>query len=335
MEEGPMRRSIFAAMAALFLTMVGTGHANADAKKDQYVNIGTAGIAGVYYPTGGFLCNMLNKSRQQYHTNIRCTVESSGGSAANLRAMAAGDMSVALAQSDNVRDAQEGARTFQGAKPFKDLRFVMSIYPEAMQIVTRPDTGIKSFADLKGRKVNTANPGSGTQTTLYFVLDKAYHTTASKYFGQETKLTAREFVKGLCDKDYDAYIYLTGLGSATVIEAASTCGGHLVPWQDDALNKFLSENKQYRPVLVPKGTYSDQQADVPTWGEITDLVATKDVPDDVIYYLVKSVFDHFEDFKKLHPAYSSMTREASATLGQVVPYHPGALKFYREVGLIK
>jgi TRAP transporter TAXI family solute receptor len=249
--------------------------------------------------------------------------------------MAAGDMTVALVQSDNARDAYDGARTFEGSKPFTDLRFVMSIYPEAMQIVTRADTGIKSSAYLKGRAVNTANPGSGTQTTLYFVLDKAYQTTATKYFGKESQLTAREFVKGLCDRDYDAYIYLTGLGSSTVIEAASSCGGQVVPWQDDALNKFLAEHKQYQRVVIPKGTYSGQQADVVSWGEITDVVATKNVPDDVIYYLVKAVFAHFEDFKKLHPAYGAMTREAAATSGQVVPYHPGALKFYREVGLVK
>jgi TRAP transporter TAXI family solute receptor len=195
-------------LGAILLASAASGPAGA-AEKVQYLNIGTAGIAGVYYPTGGFICNLLNQTRQEYRTNIRCTVESTGGSAANLRAMAAGDMTVALVQSDNARDAYEGARTFAGSTPFTDLRFVMSIYPEAMQIVTRADTGIKSFADLKGRAVNTANPGSGTLTTLYFVLDKAYQTTAAKYFGKESQLTAREFVKGLCDRDYDAYIYLT------------------------------------------------------------------------------------------------------------------------------
>ncbi len=303
-------------------------------KKPDYVNIGTASMGGSYYPTGGYICNVINKSRKKYGHNIRCSVESTGGSIANLRAIQAGDLNVGMAMASSQLSSWNGTGKMKNDGPNKNLRFLFSIVEEPMHLVARKDANIKSFADLKGKVVNTGSVGSGTEAQVYNIV-KRYGEKPEDFFKQETKLTTREQATALCDGKIDAFVWVTAVGAATITEAANTCDVDIVPLNDAVINEMVAERSDAAPMIIPAGAYKGLEEDVISWGAPGTVVASADVPEQTIYYLVKGVFDDIERFKQQSPMYKNLTREWAATAGKTAPYHPGALKYYKEVGLVK
>ncbi|MEM7226028.1 MAG: TAXI family TRAP transporter solute-binding subunit [Pseudomonadota bacterium] len=304
------------------------------AAEKKYVNIGTAGIGGGYYPTGGFICNVLNKSRKKYGHKIRCTVESTGGSVANLRSIQAGEMDVAIAQSDWQFHSWNGTNKFQEDGKNEDLRFLFSLHADTVHVVANADVEGHEFKDLGDKIVNIGNVGSGTEATVITAL-KQYDATPESYFKQATRLTSREQAQALCDGKIDAYIYPTGITAATVTEATNTCDTKIMDWDDTPIKALVDETPYYGYVTIPGGTYKGQPDDVSTWGLVATVVASADADEEVIYYLTKSVFDNYEDFKKQSTLYVGITREASVTNGKTAPLHPGAERYFKEVGLIQ
>ncbi|MSP67449.1 MAG: TAXI family TRAP transporter solute-binding subunit [Alphaproteobacteria bacterium] len=322
----------FVTVGVLLVAAPDPGHAQ---QKSTFVNIGTAGIGGAYYPTGGYICNLLNRSRQQYGHNIRCTVESTSGAAANLKALHAGDLDVILTQSDTLIDAWEGTGNYKDTGPVKKSRYGFATHVDAFHVATLPNKGVSSFAGLKGKVVNTSNPGTGTEVAIYKAFEK-YGVSAKQHFSQETKLTVREQAQALCDGKIDAFLYLTGLGAGTMQEAASTCNAIIVDWWDDAINGLVGDKRNgYLKMTFPVGVYPGQTKEVTSWGAVNMLILSETVPEEVGYFLTKAVFDNFEEFKKQAITYASITREWSAREGQAVPYHPGSLRYFKEVGLVK
>lgn len=317
--------------AALCLAAVISGSAVAAEK--QYVNIGTAGIGGGYYPTGGFICNVLNKSRKAFGHKIRCTVESTGGSVANLRSIQAGEMDVAIAQSDWQFHSWNGTNKFEEDGKNEDLRFLFSLHADTVHVVARADVQGSSFTDLKGKLVNIGNVGSGTEATVITALNQ-YDATPESYFKQATRLTSREQAQALCDGKIDAYIYPTGITAATVTEATNTCDTKILNWNDEPIRDLVDKTPYYGYITIPGGSYVGQPSDVKTWGLLATVVASADTDDDVIYYLTKAVFDNYEDFKKQSTLYVGITREGSVANGKTAPFHPGAERYFKEVGLI-
>jgi len=328
-----MMKKTVVLLAALTFLVAGIGIVHA-AGKPEYVNIGTASMGGSYYPTGGYICNITNKSRKKYGHNIRCSVESTGGSAANMRAIQAGDLNVGMAMASAQMDSWNGTGMFKPDGANKKLRFLFSIVEEPMHVVARKGENINSFKDLKGKVVNTGAVGSGTETQVFAIVQR-YGEKNETFFRQETKLTSREQATALCDGKIDAFVWVTAVGAATITEAANTCDIALVPLNDKVINKMVAERSDAAPMTIPAGSYRGQDEDVVSWGAPGTVVASADVPDETIYYLVKGVFDDIEKFKKQSPMYKSLTREWAATAGRTAPYHPGALKYYREVGLVK
>jgi TRAP transporter TAXI family solute receptor len=302
--------------------------------KKQFVNIGTASIGGSYYPTGGYICNVLNKSRKKLGHSIRCSVESTGGSVANLRSIQSGDLSVGIAMSAYQIQSYNGTGRFEKDGANKKVRFLFGIVEEPVHIVARKELNLKGFMDLEGKVVNTGAPGSGTEAMVYSML-KRYGKEAGTFFKQETKLTTREQAVALCDDKIDAFIWVTAVGAATITEASNTCKVALVPFSDDVVNRMLAKRPEAAAMVIPTGAYRGMDHDIVSWGTPGTVVASSDVPDDVIYYLVKGVFDDMETFKKQSPMYKNLTREWAVSAGKTIPYHPGAEKYYREVGLIK
>jgi len=327
-----MRKSVVL-LVALTLIVAGVGIVNA-AGKAEYVNIGTASMGGSYYPTGGYICNVTNKSRKKYGHNIRCSVESTGGSAANMRAIQVGDLNVGMAMASAQIDSWNGAGMFKPDGANKKLRFLFSIVEEPMHVVARKDANVKSFKDLKGKVVNTGAVGSGTETQVFEIV-KRYGETNKSFFKQETKLTTREQATALCDGKIDAFVWVTAVGAATITEASNTGEVEVVPLNDDVIKKMVADRSDAAAMVIPAGSYRGHDKDVVSWGAPGTVVASADVPDETIYYLVKGVFDDIEKFKKQSPMYKNLTREWAATAGRTAPYHPGALKYYREVGLVK
>ncbi len=326
-----MKKSLLLTIVCCFFLMAGN---SLGGEKPEYVNIGTASMGGSYYPTGGYICNVINKSRKKYGHNIRCSVESTGGSIANLRAIQTGDLNVGIAMASSQLSSWNGTGKMKADGPNKKLRFLFSIVEEPMHVVARKDANIKSFADLKGKVVNTGAVGSGTEAQVYNIV-RRYGEEPKSFFRQETKLTTREQATALCDGKIDAFVWVTAVGAATITEAANTCDVALVPLNDEVIQKMIAERSDAAEMIIPAGAYKGSDEDVLSWGAPGTVVASADVPEETIYYLVKGVFDDIERFKQQSPMYKNLTREWAASAGRTAPYHPGALKYYKEVGLVK
>ena len=321
-----LRRFGIAAAAVGALAM-----ADAASAQQKFVSIGTGGITGVYYPTGGAICRLMNKLRKE--TGIRCSVESTGGSIYNINAIRAGELEFGVAQSDWQYHAYNGTSKFKEQGPFKDLRAVFSIHPEPVTIVARDDSGIQNILDLKGKRVNIGNPGSGTRGT-WEVIEKALGWKRSD-LKLAAELKSAETGQALCDNKIDAYFWLVGHPSALTQETLASCASHLVDARAPALDKLVEERPYYSFATIPAGMYPGQDKDVQTWGVRATLVTSAKVPEEVVYTLVKAVFDNFDAFKKLHPAFAHLTEKEMISASLSAPLHPGAVKYYKERGWIE
>jgi len=276
---------------------------------------------------------MVNKTREEHGHDLRCTVEATAGSLGNLRAMAAGDLELALVNSEWLYASYNGEREFEG-QPMTEVRYLMGIHTDAWHVVVHPDSGIETLEDLRGKVVNTGNVGSGTEATVYLILEE-YGWDPAEVFAQETKLTSREQAQALCDGKIDAFLFSSGLPGPSITEATSVCGAKVLPWRDEVVERFLEKNPYFSLDVIPGGTYEGHPDDVPTWGIQSSLAATTRLSDDVAYHTVKAIFENFEEYVRQSPIFAAMTREGSAKRGQTAPYHPGALRYYEEVGLVE
>jgi TRAP transporter TAXI family solute receptor len=301
--------------------------------KTIYVTIGTGGITGVYYPTGGAIAKMVNSKRKEY--GIRATVESTGGSVFNVNAVMSGDLDFGVVQSDRQYQAVHGLAEWKDAGPQKDLRAVFSIHPESVTLVAAVDAGIKEIKDLKGKKVNIGNPGSGQRQNSIDALD-AEGINYEKDL-QAEGIKAAESAGLLQDGRIDAFFYTVGHPNGSILEATS--GKRKVRFIAIAgagVDKLLAKYPYYAKAVIPIEFYpnADNKKDVPTFGVKATFVTSAKVPDNVVYAITKEVFDNLDEFKKLHPAYSILTKE-NMLEGLSAPIHPGAMKYYKEAGLIK
>ncbi|MFL0985734.1 TAXI family TRAP transporter solute-binding subunit (plasmid) [Vibrio parahaemolyticus] len=301
------------------------------AAEETFVTIGTGGVTGVYYPTGGAICRLVNKSRAEH--GIRCSVESTGGSIYNINTIRAGELDLGIAQSDWQYHAYNGTSQFAENGPFKELRAVFSVHPEPFTVVARQDSNIKTFDDLKGKRVNIGNPGSGQRGTME-VLMKEYGWINDD-FKLVSELKAAEQSKALCDNKIDAMVYTVGHPSGAIKEATTSCDSNIVTVAGPKVDKLIADNSFYRVATVPGGMYRGSDNDVMTFGVGATFVSSTAVPEDVVYNVVKAVFENFDDFRRLHPAFANLKKEEMVKDGLSAPLHPGALKYYKEVGLIK
>ncbi len=325
------RRSFLAVLVALGFLVVTVFVPHQAQSKTIFVTIGTGGITGVYYPTGGAIAKIVNKKRNVY--GIRCTVESTGGSVFNINAVIAGDLDFGICQSDRQYQAWNGLAEWKDKGPQKDLRAVFSIHPESVTLVAADDAGIKTIQDLRGKRVNIGNPGSGQRQNAIDALENAGIDWKKDIKAESAK--AAEAPGLLQDGRIDAFFYTVGHPSGAIKEAtAGKRKVHFVPIT--GLDKLLAKYPYYAKAVIPIKFYPNatNKEDVPTFGVKATLVTSAKVPDNVVYAITKEVFENFDYFKTLHPAYSVLTKE-SMLEGLTAPFHPGALKYYKESGLIK
>jgi TRAP transporter TAXI family solute receptor len=326
-----MRKLLFIGIAIVFALALSMGSTPSVAQaKVTFVTIGTGGITGVYYPTGGAIAKMVNNKRKEY--GIRATVESTGGSVFNINAVLSGDLEFGVAQSDRQYQAWEGIEDWKDKGPQKDLRAVFSIHPETVDLIAAVDANINSLQDLKGKRVNIGNVGSGYRNNAIDAL-QANGLDFEKDFHAES-LKAAEAPGLIQDGRIDAAFYTVGHPSGYYKEA--TAGRRKVKFVPITNIESLLEKYPYYAkavtLVTEHYTGAANTEDVPTFGVKATFITSSKVPDKVVYAIVKEVFDNLEDFKKLHPAYSGLTRE-SMLEGLSAPLHPGALKYYKEVGL--
>lgn len=325
-----MKKRVLTVLVILSVVLTGFAGGQQDGKPArQFVTIGTGGVTGVYYPTGGAISKIVNKKFDEY--NLKVTVESTGGSVFNVNAIMAGDLEFGIVQSDRQAQAYNGEAEWADVGAQDKLRAVFSIHPESVTILAAEDAGINTIADLVGKTVNIGNPGSGNRGNAIDALENAGINWETDINAEGLK--ASEAAKMLQDNRIDAYFYTVGHPSGSFKEA--TAGRRKVKFVsiidiDDLLAKYSYYARSEIPVeFYPNATNTEN---VPTYGVKATLCTSSDVSDDVVYAITKEVFENFEEFKSLHPAYSTLTKESMLD-GLSAPIHDGAMRYFKEAGL--
>jgi len=312
-------------VGAMVVALGAAGAANA--AEQQLISIGTGGVTGVYYPTGGAICRLVNKGRKDH--GIRCSAESTGGSIYNINTIRAGELEFGVAQSDWQFHAYNGTSKFADKGKFSKLRAVFSVHPEPVTIIARDDSGIKNITDFKGKRINIGNPGSGTLGT-YEVIEKTMGWTRGD-LKLASQMKSAETGQALCDGKIDAYFWLVGHPSALTQESIASCATHLVNAVSPEISKLVADKPYYRVARIPAGMYNNKE-DITTFGVGATFVTSADVSEKVFYTVVKAVFDNFDGFKKLHPAFANLNEKEMIKDSLSAPLHPGAAKYYKERG---
>ncbi len=320
------RESLLGAVAALAL-VASTGPG---AAQQKFVTIGTGGVTGVYYAVGGAVCRLLNKDRAKH--GIRCSVESTGGSAFNINTIKAGELDFGMAQSDVQFNAVKGAGQYKD-KAYPELRAVYSVHPEPFTVLARKEAGVTKFEDFKGKRFNVGNPGSGTRASMEQLLGAMGWKLSD--FALASELKADEHGPALCDNKIDGFFYAVGHPSANIQDPTTTCGAKLVPLTGAAPDKLVKDFPYYAKATVPGGMYSGNPNPTETYGVLATLVTSAKTPDATVYELVKATFENFDEFKKLHPAFAKLDPAKMVKDGLSAPLHPGAVKYYKEKGWVK
>lgn len=313
-----MRIASFALIGILYLPALAA----------EFITIGTGGVTGTYYPTGGAICNLVNQYTKT--TQLRCSVEATNGSVYNINSIKNNELDFGLVQSDVVYQAANGIGTFKNQK-VKKLRSVMAIYPELLTLVTRRDANINSLADLKGKRINIGNLGSGQESSTNLLFRESNIDKATLKFASSLK--ASEMPDALRDNKIDGYFYMVGHPNTNIKEASDSVDIKLVSITGSNIYKLLQKYPYYTRASIPAGMYKGNPEETKTYGAKAVLVTNSKVSKKAVYTLVKAILSNFDTFKQLHPAYTHITKE-SLLDGLSAPLHKGAKQYFKEKGLL-
>jgi TRAP transporter TAXI family solute receptor len=320
-------KTVLLSLLVLFVAFV----APESRAQENIITIGTGSVTGVYYPAGGAICRLINRGRKEH--GYRCFVESTGGSIYNLRALRDGEITFGIVQSDWQYNAYRGEALFADGPPFRDLRSVFSLHSEMFTVAVSKNSNIKQFADLKGKRVNIGDAGSGMREMMQSLMDSHHWTKRS--FAEASELKPSDAAKELCDGKLDAMVFAAGHPNGLIQEVTGMCGAKLIPVEGAEIDKLLAANPFYAPTAIPGGMYQGNPQNTATFGVKATLVTTADADENAVYQLTKAVFDNFDSFKTLHFVFATLDKERMLTAGVVAPLHPGAVRYFREVGLMK
>ncbi|MBI5120533.1 MAG: TAXI family TRAP transporter solute-binding subunit [Rhodospirillales bacterium] len=313
-----MRKLAYLVAAALVATSM-------PVQAQQFVNVLTGGTSGVYYPMGNAMSNVFGKAMP----GAKVTVQATKASVENLNLLEAGRGELAFTLGDSLSSAWNGVEDAGFKAPLKKLRGVAGIYSNYIQIVSSQESGIKTLADLKGKRVSVGAPKSGTELNARAVFNAAglsYDDMKVQYlpFGESVEL--------MKNRQLDATLQSAGLGVASIRDLASTIAIHIVEIPPAVAAK--TGDAAYMPATIPPGTYLGQDRPIPTVSINNFLVTHQGVSDDTVYKMAKAVFENLPDLQAAHAAAKDIKLE-NAAKSMPVPLHPGAEKYYREKGLIK
>jgi TRAP transporter TAXI family solute receptor len=301
--------------------------------QEVFITIGGGDRSGVYFPAGLAMAKMLNAKRDVY--DIRATVESTDGATFNIDSILAGYMEFGMTQSDKLYQAFNGLAEWAEKGPQQELRAVFSLHHEALTLVAAVDAGINAMDDLKGKTVSIGNPGPSQHWTVTDALTASGLDPKRDFDAIE--VAASDAPALLQDQRIDAYFYTVGHPSETIRKALlGERQARLIPIAGPAIDQLISTHKYYIKATIPvMQLYPDaaDQPDVSTFGVIATLCTSAKVPADVVDTLTKEVVDNLEIFRRQHPAFYRLTRKGMLE-GLTAPLHPGALRYYKETGLI-
>ena len=300
----------------------------AQAQEKDFITIGTAGQTGIYYVVGQSICKLINRFSDEH--GYRCTAPATGGSIANLNGIANGDMNFGTVQSDWQYHAFNGSSVFADAGPNKNLRSVLSAHADTVTVVARADSGIKTLAELKGKRVNIGNPGSGSRATAEVLLDTI--GIAVEDLALAATLKSAEQSQALCDNKIDAMMFSAGHPVGNIKEATVTCDTVFLQIEGEAIDALVAETPYYSKASIPAGMYRGQPETINSYGPLATLVTSTDTDEEAVYQLVKAIFENFDLFKSLHPAFGNLKEADMISNGIIAPLHDGAVRYYKERG---
>ena len=327
------RYAVFLGLAVAVMLVLSPAMPKA-VEKRRFISIGTGGPIGVYHAVGDAICTMVKKEEERQRTQdtgprTRCFAPATGGSIYNLLQLSRHAFDFGVSTSVWQYHAYYGTAPDK-VKPYKNLRAVFSVHPEPVRIVAAKNSDIRRFSDLRKKRVNIGNPGSG-QRAIMEVLMKT-RGLRRKDLKAATELTTTEQVKALCDGEIDAYI--TGMGVPNPLEADATeaCGARIVALDSPIEKKLVADTPYYAFVTIPQGTYATVAEDVVTMGTVATLVTRANVSEETVYQVVRAVMENIDAFRQQHPAFAHLDPRKMMKDGLSAPLHPGALRYYKEKG---
>jgi len=296
--------------------------------QERFVTIGTGGQTGVYYTAGQSVCRFLNRAERT--PPIKCNAPSTAGSVTNIVSMQNGEYDFGFIQSDHQHKALQGLAPFDKGGAVEELRAVFSLQSEILTVVVRNDSGISDFDGLKGKRVNVGVPGSGSRDTFEEVMRaKGWSNTD---FALAAELKPAEMASALGDNNLDAITYVVGHPSGAIQEALTNVKASIIPVTGPEIDRLLAGADYYTAAEIPAGLYPGVASAVPSIGGKAVLATTSRTDPEVVYELVKAVFDNLDRFKRLHPAFADLNAEDMIRVGLTAPLHEGAERFYKEKG---
>lgn len=300
------------------------------ARAGQTLTLGTGAVTGAYHPMGEAIQMLVNRDTEG--NGLAIAVEPTEGAVANIEGLRRGRLDLGFVQSDIEFQALSGLPPFAGEGPFTELRALFSTHTEAFTVVARGDSGIRSLADLAGRRVNIGPPGSGTRALMELVMDSQGWTPAT--FAAATELSPDAAPEALCGNRIDAMVFAVGHPNGAILRAVAGCRSVIVPVTGAPLDRLLAAHSFLVRTTIPGGMYAGTPGGIPTFGVRAVLATTGRLPTEAGYAIVKAVFENLDLFRWLHPALAGLDREQMVREGVLAPLHDGAARYYREAGLI-
>jgi TRAP transporter TAXI family solute receptor len=287
--------------------------------------LATGGTAGTYYPFGGAMAKIWNSKIP----GMNVTAQSTGASAENVRLINKKEVELALVQSDTIDFAYHAKEAFK--EPLRKMNAIAVLYPEVIQIVVRGDGPVKAFTDLKGLKVGVGAPGSGTEANFRQLLD-VYGMKKEDVRAQY--LSFSESAEQFKDKHIDAFIVTAGIPNAAIMDVAVMQNIRILSLPDDKIAQITKKYPFLSPMVIPANTYKNQTSEVKTIAVAAVLIASSDLKEEIVYKLTKALFENQAELASAHAKGKELNLQRAVT-GVSIPFHPGAVKYYKEKGAMK
>ena len=305
--------------------------ANIASAVDTEITIGTGTITGIYYPAGGSICRLLNKYSKDYH--LRCTVKATNGSVSNLEDLEAGKYDFAIVQSDQLHFFYNGLRNFTDKGPNKSVRAVFSLHNDVLTLITRVNSKIKHYGDLKNHKIYDGWEGSGTRALFQVLIDTEGWNPDN--FPLTNNVKQGEQAEALCSNKIDGALFAAGHPNGTIQDITTSCESIILPINGDEIGRMIKQNPYYNNMIIFGNLYPGNLNNIESFGTKAVLITLEGTSELAVYQLVKSVFENFDRFKKFHPVFASLDMKGMVSQAITIPMHKGAEKYFIEKGLIK
>lgn len=295
-------------------------------KNDYFITVATGPTSGLYYPIGGAFSNVI-KNKLGY----KSSAQSTGASVENINLIIGGKADMAITMADSIAQAYDAFGAFEGKEPQKNLRALMGLYPNYVQLVTTEKSGIKKFEDLKGKRVGIGAPNSGVELNarmMYEAHGMTYEDSKVDY------LNYGEAIDQMKNGLIDAAFVTSGIPNATVMELGTTNKIVIVPIEGEGAKNLIAKYPFFVEEVIPADTY-DTAADVNTVSVRNIMIIREDLPEEVVYEITKGIFENIEDIKASHNTANAHLSLENSQIGINIPFHPGAEKYYKEMGIIK